>query len=124
MLVHKKTAKKYMRYFFNLIHYSIVAFITLGAFLPKKYLFYFIFAWPLMILHWKTNNDKCFITELECWLDKQPYCDRSDNEYPFVTHLLSFFNIKITDKKTKNNIIMYGLTFFWLIGMGRYYKVL
>jgi len=123
MLLHKKNAKKYMRYFFNLIHYSIAAFMTLGSFLPKKYLVYFIFVWPITVLHWKTNNNKCFITEFVCWIDKQPYCDRTSN-YPFVTHLLSFFNINITDKKTKNNVIMCGLTFFWLIGVTRYYKVL
>jgi len=124
MLVHKKIAKKYMRYFFNLIHYFVVVFITLGAFLPKRYLFYFIFAWPLLYLHWKTNNNKCILTEIECWIDKQPYCERNHNDYPFITNLLSYFHIEIKNRKTKNNLIHYLVTFCWLIGMGRYYKVL
>ena len=114
--------KKVIKYIVSFLHMLIVLFIFLGAFLPKKYLIYFIFAWPLMYLHWYTNDENCISTEIECWADKKPYCSEPADDFPFVTNLLKKFNITIHEKETKKYIIEFTLTTFWLIGVYRYYN--
>ena len=116
------TIKKGIKYIMTIIHYFIVLFITFGAFLPKKYLIFFVFAWPILYLHWYTNNDRCFFTQIECWLDKQPYCSKPAAEYPFVTKMLSYVNIEIKSKQHKKYAINAMLSFFWLIGIYRYFN--
>jgi hypothetical protein len=112
--------KNLIKYFIRFIHILMILFMLLGAFLPKKYLIYFIFALPLLYLHWLTNNNKCISTEIECCADKQPYCSEVA-DYPFLTHLLNKFDITVKDKNTKKNIVCYGLTSFWFIALYRYY---
>ena len=112
--------KNILKLILRLIHFIFVVLLIVGAFIPKKYLLYFIIMWPLINLHWITNNTKCVCTQIECWLDNEPYCLDHDEDFPFLTHILSYANIEI-NKKTKLNIIYMGLTFFWLIGVYRYY---
>lgn len=103
-------------------HILIVLFLLLGAFLPKKYLIYFLFFLPFLYIHWLTNNGKCICTQLECWIGKNEYCLEPGVNFPLVDRILKYFNIYITDKKTKDTVIVYTLTIFWLIGLYRYYK--
>jgi hypothetical protein len=49
------------------IHNALIAYVAFGFLLPKKYLIYYVFFWPIMFLQWKVNGDRCFITE---WEDK------------------------------------------------------
>lgn len=112
--------KKILKNFVLVIHFIILSFLFFGAFLSKKYLFYYLFAWPLLFLHWKTNGNKCIISQIECWLDNKPSLNH-DEEFPFMAYILKFINIEINDNKVKNRIFCTSLTFFWLIGMYRYF---
>lgn len=60
--------KKYILLIVKGLHVVIAIFFILGAFLPKKYLIFFIFGWPLMYLQWILNNNKCLLTDIEYWL--------------------------------------------------------
>ena len=60
-----KNIKKYLSLVIHIFHKFFVYFIVFGFLLPKKYLRYHLFAWPLVWLHWKTNNGYCFLTQLE-----------------------------------------------------------
>jgi hypothetical protein len=121
-MIYMQAIKKLICYIMKAMHYFVVLFITLGAFIPKKYLVYFLFAWPILYLHWQMNNNKCLLTQIECWLDNQPYCNVTDNDFPFVTNMLNYLHIEITGNEQKNRIMNSGLTCFWLFGMYRYYK--
>lgn len=114
--------KKILKPIIRFIHIVFIFFFFVGAFIPKKYLIFFIFAWPLLYLHWCTNNNKCIFTQIECWLDNKQYCLDQDEEFPFMNHILNTFNITINDNKTKHYIFCMSLTFFWLIGIYRYYS--
>ena len=112
--------KKVLKPIVRIIHLFLIFFLFAGAFMPKKYLLLFIFAWPLLYLHWKTNNNRCICTQIECWLDEQSYCLDQYEDFPFMTLLLDFLNIEIKGNKTKYYIFCTILTFFWLIGMYRF----
>jgi hypothetical protein len=114
--------KKVLKHIVRIIHVIMILFLFGGAFIPKKYLILFIFAWPLLYLHWQTNNNKCICTQVECWFDNQPYCLDQNEDFPFMTQILKIINIEIKDNKTKQYIFCTTLTFFWLIGMYRYYN--
>lgn len=114
--------KKILKQIVRIIHVFLVLFYFVGAFIAKKYLILFIFAWPLLFLHWQTNNNKCICTQIEAWLDNQEDCLNQYEDFPFITRMLNFLNIEIKGKKTKYYIFCTSLTFFWLIGMYRYYN--
>jgi len=54
----------------HVIHNLFCVFVAFGFLLPKKYLIYYVFCWPIMLLCWKTNNDTCFLTEWEKQLNR------------------------------------------------------
>lgn len=49
----------------RLTHILICSFLAFGFLLPLKFLKYHLVFFPLVLAHWATNNDKCFVTELE-----------------------------------------------------------
>ena len=104
------------------IHNLIVLFLVIGFLLPKKYLIYFLIAWPLVYLHWKTNNNRCSLTELEYWLDNKPYpADLSNYDgFHFLKKMVDSFNI---DERLQYYIGTYGFNLTWLIGVYRYYNL-
>ena len=114
--------KKILKPIVRTIHILLIIFFFAGAFIPKKYLILFIFTWPLLYLHWQTNNNKCIFTEIEYWLDdnEEEVLNQYEN-FPFMTCMLNGLNIKIKGKKTKYYIFCTILTFFWLIGLYRYF---
>ena len=115
--------KKYILPVVKGLHLVIMLFLTLGALLPKKYLIYFIFGWPLMYLQWILNDNKCFLTEFEYWLANDPR-PAPNHYYNFVIKyndsLYKIFNIKLDDDLI-NFYCYFTLVFCWLIGTYRYY---
>jgi len=103
-----------------LIHitHRIIVYITLfGFILPKKYLKYHLFMWPIILLHWLTNNNRCILTELEEKITGKPWKE-------------SDFSIKISkslgvysEKQSKNDFNKGYIIFFsigWFISLCRY----
>ena len=68
-LNNHKSIKKYLSSVLHILHKLIVYFMVFGFLLPKKYLIYHLIVWPLVWLHWKTNNNYCFLTQLESKLN-------------------------------------------------------
>lgn len=113
---------KILLYFIKIFHQFIVYFIVLGVFLPSKYLIYYIPFWPLVYLHWKFNSNRCFLTELEYWIESKPFPStvNNDHNYPFIRSMTG----KLFDKLTNDQLHQLVITLFtltWFIGLIRYY---
>jgi hypothetical protein len=101
--------------------------LILGAFLPKKYLFYYIIAWPITYIHWQFNKQQCILTQLEYFIDNKAfppkvYEDNEFNDFPFIKSIFDEHNIKIGNSEI-HYMGMYGNTIFWLIGVIRYFRL-
>lgn len=110
--------------FIELIHEIFVIVMIYGFILPKPFLKYYLFLWPLTWLHWQFNNDKCFLTQMEYrfkGIKEESPISSKDHNYPFMRKLYSKFNINLSDDQIHTFIIM-KINIFWLIGVMRYLK--
>lgn len=116
--------RKFLKKVVYLIHKLFVYFLIFGAFLPEKYLFYYIIAWPITYIHWQINNNRCILTQLEYALDDKPYPPTvdKDNDSPFMKTIFDELNIKASNSEIHYTIV-YGNTIFWLIGVIRYFRL-
>jgi len=116
--------KKFLKKVVYLIHKLFVYFLVFGAFLPEKYLFLHIIAWPLTYIHWQFNEQRCILTELEYLIDNKPFPPKvqEDDDFPFMKNIFDEIGIKIKNSEL-HNIIVYGNTIFWLIGVIRYFRL-
>ena len=100
----------------HIIHRILVYFTLLGFLLPKKYLKYHLIMWPGILLHWLTNNNRCFLSDLEVKLSGESW---GEKESDFGIKIAKSFGINITLKDTtKIYIIVY--TIIWLISLLRF----
>jgi hypothetical protein len=90
----------------HLIHKLLVYYVIFGCFLPKKYSKYHYWIWPLIWLHWKTNNNYCIFSQWELTLREQEYLlktvdkDHQDGDTAFMKILFKeLFNIDMTVRK-------------------------
>lgn len=114
--------------FVKIFHNLLVFFIVFGVFVPKKYLIYFLFVWPIVFIHWQTNSNRCVLTELEYWLEGKPYPKsqtnsanvlKADPPSPFIRKITGTLFDGFTDGELHKTIL--GLfTLFWVIGLIRY----
>ena len=107
-----------------LIHKLFVYFLILGVFLPEKYLFLYIIAWPLTYIHWQFNGQRCILTQLEYFLDNKsipPKIDE-DPDAPFMKSILSEIGIKMSDSEI-HYTVCYSNTILWSIGVIRYFRL-
>jgi hypothetical protein len=93
--------------------------LIFGVLLPNYLLFIFILMWPCIYFHWKINNYKCILTELEYYLDDKPFPKVNDKEYPFIKKELLNFGINLSHIQI-HYIVIYGFTILWIIGFIRY----
>lgn len=98
------------------IHKLVVYFSFLGFLLPKKYLIYHLFAYPLLRVHWKLNNNRCILTELEYKLKNMnnPPIYKEDHDYPYMQKLFKSYGFNF-DNKQLHDITMNGLLLSWII---------
>ena len=103
--------------FVHIIHRIIVYITLFGFILPKKYLKYHLFMWPTILLHWVTNNNRCFLTDLEIKLSGSAW---KESEFGVKIARSLGFNIK---EKTSKNLTKIYTTFYaisWFISLYRY----
>lgn len=88
------------------VHLALVAFVALGCLLPRPYLRWHLLAFPLLLIHWRTNHNRCAATQLEYWLrgesapvpDIDHDHDNAVKENRFVRHLLSLMGFSADDQ--------------------------
>lgn len=105
--------------FRNIIHYIITIYILIGGLISNNCIslyIHFCFC-ILVILHWLTNNNKCFLSEYDY--------DDSDG---YTKSILNFFNIDVSKYDNPyliTNIIAYSIVIipllFTLYKLNKYY---
>jgi hypothetical protein len=96
-----------------------------GCFLPKKYLPFHLLSWPLVYLHWKTNNNKCVISQIEYKLKynttiNSPTSDNHDDDYYFMKKIFKDIGADFSNKQL--SYLTYSLfTISWIISFFRYF---
>lgn len=105
-----------------IFHKLLVYFMMFGFLLPRKYLFYHLITFPLIILHWIFNEEKCFLTELEYKLKglKDAPVYTKDHNYPFMKRVYADFGFHPTNEQM-HSIVMISLFGSWLITFYRMY---
>jgi hypothetical protein len=113
--------------FVHVCHRLLVYFMSLGCFLPEKYLWLHLLLWPIVFAHWQFNDQKCCVTQLEIYL-KNKKCDASPhiqddhgNDYYFLKKLLKDFNIEMTKEDMQTGIHVLFTT-SWAISLFRFTK--
>jgi hypothetical protein len=78
---------------------------------------YLIFL-PMMMLHWRCNQDACVLTNLEYFIAHDPHERPSvANQEPFVGHLLHTIYRRPVSRKTTESW-SYGIVMVaWLLGL-------
>ena len=88
-----------------LIHHIIVIYVHFGWLSNNKYILYFyLITFIFLIIHWKTNNNKCILTNIindECGLEKE-----------VVFRDLTYF-IGVKNSNWSNYILIYWLVMGW-----------
>ena len=112
--------------FVHVFHRVIVYITIFGFLLPKKYLLYHLLLFPIMLVHWILNDNKCILTELEVKLSGKSWGESSREFSIKVLRTLGFklenVNMKredrCNDKITQIYITIYGIS--WFISLVRY----
>jgi hypothetical protein len=105
----------------NKLHEMLVLLILFGWLLPRNYLIYYIFLYPLLLLHWKSNNGNCILTDWWIKLSGKDY--RKDSKNPFMSKMFKKYGINLTDKQT-TFLLDYVYKITWLIAVLRYFNVI
>lgn len=107
-----KTYNTPMIYILLYLHQFVSLFVTFGFLVEDRTLLLIYLLSPILVItHWKTNNNKCYLTELANHI-----CDDDDN--------LEFFDIMslIGLKKDKYYYILFGVG--WTIGLLKYLRII
>jgi hypothetical protein len=110
------------------LHKIIVYFIIFGCLLPKKYLPFHLASWPIVYIHWKLNDNKCILTQLEHWLkdgtsmkDAPKIGEKRDDDFYFTKKTLGNLSINLSDEDI-DNLVYLVFSISWLISFYRYTK--
>ncbi len=102
----------------NFTHRIIVYFMLFGFILPEKYSWIHGITFPLVYLHWKTNEGNCVLTEYELKLRGIKEKPSGMDDYPFMIKIFKEFGIDMTNEEIKKYIIPY-LTIVSIISLIR-----
>jgi len=76
------------------IHIALLIILVIGAFLPGKYLIYYLILWPAVIIHWSFNDSNCMLTELESQLSENHFNNNIPGEIIHYKYLNIFNFLK------------------------------
>ena len=105
-------------YFLRGLHYAVLLFVLLGwlVSLPVVWIIHLIFV-PALVLHWKTNEQRCFLSDLEKALFNSPVI--REERSPFIKHVLRLI-IRRTPSDRFTAFVIYGaMLCSWTISLLR-----
>ena len=79
------------------LHNVCWIFVAFGFLLPPKYLIYYILVWPLILLHWLTNDNQCILIQIKNKMN----------------------GVEERDDEIKSFKMIWGSTFVWTIAVVR-----
>ena len=101
----------------HLVHWAVLLFVLVGWALPWKFALWFhALLIPMLAIHWLTNENRCFLTEIEEKFKASAlHPQRPSNEEPFIGYIIR----KITGKKLTEKAlasVSYGvMTIVWIL---------
>lgn len=109
-------------------HVFLIFIITIGPFLPGKYLIYYLFLWPAIYFHWHFNDNKCMLTEIEYNINKKFFNNIVVYDYYNKIYLFSILrklNINFSNFDSFDNFFLLFSSILWIIAFIRaliYYR--
>ena len=106
-------------YFIRILHFIIALYIIFGQFLLPSLNKYYIYIIPLLLYHWKTNNNNCFLSQLENYFIKNDNIKKNQKNigyfnYNYINKKLNrFFKINISNIYL-DNISIFILLSLWI----------
>ena len=108
--------------FFFVLHILVVLFGFLGCFLPKKYLIYHLLLWPIILIQWLLNKNKCVISQAEKFATESK--DNKIKYKHFSTRLFNMIGLDFDENKKEDrmkiknlNVILFSIS--WLVSLYR-----
>ena len=106
-----------------LIHLAVLMGVVLGWALPGRgwLVFYLVFL-PVMVLHWKLNDDACILNNLENWLRHRRWraLEINPEEGAWLRTLLAdATGIRLTPARM-DGVIYGAIALFWLLGLAHW----
>ena len=99
--LHTEKGEKFVADLVKLVHLSIMIYTTFGWLIKSEFVWFSIIIMaPMFHIHWKTNNDKCILTNIENKL-------RHDNEKGTFIGGLSKTFLKIDLSDSTVSLIAY-----------------
>jgi hypothetical protein len=100
------------------IHLSITLFCIVAFLGPEPVLWFHVVFVPLMVLHWRLNDDICILTDAELWLRGETRDDIGEGRY-FVSRISEFFLSEPFTEETSDKVAR-GVTWVvWAISVIR-----
>ena len=101
----------------QIFHFAVIVFVLTACFLPWRevWIFHAIFV-PLMVLHWKTNQNRCVLTQIEAKLKGER---EEPSESGFIKKLIGKFFGKEPSAEHLQLMIDSILVVVWGITIGR-----
>lgn len=110
---------------FFIAHSIFLNYAIFGGLLTSSKIALMIHAtiFPLTILHWKTNKNKCFLTEIEQKLVKNTKYEDWVNKYPlFTQRYVSLFGIHMEEDDMNRIVIILFFT-MWCITLFKLFSL-
>jgi hypothetical protein len=109
----------------NWLHELFVIVMVFGCFINKKHIRFHIYAFPLLIMHWMTNDGLCVVSEVESKLKGSDYIySQEDKDAPsdFMKRMYKKYDINLTGYWLRvSTITLFFIS--WTISAYRYYCI-
>jgi hypothetical protein len=94
-------------YLTKTLHLAITAFVVFGwLYSQENVLLVHVIFVPVLIVHWKTNNNRCVLSNIEAWL--QGVDVATQEQAPFIRWLFSLFTSREFQERTLSRVT-YGV---------------
>ena len=113
---------------FRILHISVFFILVYGAFIPSKYLIYYLFLLPMLVLHWIFNNNSCMVTDIEFVVNSNHYNNENEMIYYLnmeLFNILKKINIKFDNFDSFHSFLYYTWGILWIFAFIRaliYYR--
>ena len=109
--------------FIFVIHILVIIFGLFGFLLPKKYLILHLLMWPIVLIHWLKNNDKCIISQIEKSLIESDGGKKKFKSFSTRIFNLIGFDLDYNIREDRRQVKYMNMTIFtisWVISLVRY----
>ena len=107
----------------NWLHELFVIVMVFGCFIKIDYIKFHLYAFPILIIHWLTNEGYCFISEVTAKMSEESdvlYGDKEDSSRLFMKRFWKKYGLDLSGYWL--NISIITLFFIaWIISSYRYY---